>query len=537
MVVHAWLDACSMRANKNYVREEITTHPDYPSLLSVIDLLEAGGMAYRAIHSDPSYIHDFNYPLLAHIKKPGEERLHLLSDVTEWDKQKEVTSHWSGIVVYAEKGAHWSNEENSAYNRKEKRELLTGLCFALAGIGLLILSASHSTHLLTSLFGLLSLLGLVCSIFILGAELGFQNPVVKQVCGAVSAGGCEKVLKSRYAKGFAGISPADAAVLYFSAQFAFFLWACFERIDLRSLFFLAFAGMAVAILSILVQAFKLKQWCALCISIAGVLILQGAIAFRAIAGTKTLVFDEYLSPAILLALVVICALILFPVKQLISSNIAYKLKLAELKKWKLDADLFVMQWQQQQKTDDTVWDKDLLIGDPLAPVLITVACNPYCGPCSKEHKQLEELLDRAGDKVKVQLRLTFDPDAADDRRAVAARAILQRANTARNNSELRKMLADWFDWMDYGKWAGKWQPDSKADVSRQMKLHSNWIETNKISYTPTVFINGKRLPGKYSLSDISALIPQLAEKLEEPDATTNQPGNEDHSNLLDRQLQ
>ena len=536
MVVHSWLDACGVRTNKHYLREEITTHPDYPSLLSVIDLLDAGGMAYRAIHSDPSYIHDFNYPLLAHIKKPGEERLHLLSDVAEWSKQKEITAHWSGIVVYAEKGAHWSNNENDAYNRRERQNRLTGLGFALAGVGLMILSASHSTHVLIWLFGLLSLLGLVCSLFVLGAELGFQNPVMKQVCGAVSAGGCEKVLKSRYAKGFAGISPADAAILYFSAQYAFFLWACFEGVDLRSLFFLAFAGMAMAVLSVLVQAFQLKQWCALCLAIAGVLLLQGGIALPAFTGSKALVSGGYLPPMIFLALVVISSLILFPVKQLIRSNVAYKLKLAELKKWKLDADLFVMQWQQQQKTDDTIWDKDLLIGDPLAPVLITVACNPYCGPCSKEHKQLEDLLERAGDKVKVQLRLTFDAEAGDDRRAVAARAILQRAKMARNNAELRQLLADWFEWMDYGKWAEKWRPDSTADVSRQMKLHSNWIEASKISYTPTVFLNGKRLPGKYSLSDVSALIPQLAEKLEEPEVTTIQPGNEDHSNLLDRQL-
>jgi uncharacterized membrane protein/thiol-disulfide isomerase/thioredoxin len=515
MVVHTWLDACGVRTNKNYIKEEITTHPDYPSLLSVIDLLDAGGMAYRAIHSDPSYITDFNYPLLAHIKKPGEERLHLISDAAEWDKQKDITAHWSGIVVYAEKGAHWDNAENNAYNRRETRNSLTGIGFALAGFGLLILSISHTTYLPTSLFGLLSLLGLAFGLFALGAELGFQNPVVKQVCGAVGAGGCEKVLKSRYAKGFAGVSPADAAVLYFSAQYAFFLWSSFEGIDLQSLYVFALAGTAVAVLSVLVQAFTLKQWCALCLGIAGVLILQGGIAVLAISGSQVPVSGGYLPMTIFLAMALICSLILFPVKHLISSNIAYKLKLAELKKWKLDADLFFLQWQQQPETDSTVWDKDLLIGDPHAPVLITVACNPYCGPCSKEHKQLEALLGRVGDKVKVQLRLTFDLEAADDRRSVAARAILQRANVARNNGELRQMLADWFDWMDFGKWAKKWQPDDNADVSRQMRMHSNWIEGSKISYTPTVFINGKRLPGKYSLSDISPLIPQLAEKLEE----------------------
>src|ERR1700738_5373847 len=84
------LHSCDIKANRNYLKEEITTHPDYPSLLSVIDFLDTGGMAYKAIIADPTYIHEFNYPLLAHIKKPGDERMHIIPDATEWDKQKEI---------------------------------------------------------------------------------------------------------------------------------------------------------------------------------------------------------------------------------------------------------------------------------------------------------------------------------------------------------------------------------------------------------------------------------------------------------------
>src|SRR4029077_17595025 len=81
---YAWLKICNSKLNRNYCKEEITTHQDYPSLISVIDFLESGSMQYKAVRADPSYIHEFNYPLLAHIRKPGNEHMHIIPDATEW---------------------------------------------------------------------------------------------------------------------------------------------------------------------------------------------------------------------------------------------------------------------------------------------------------------------------------------------------------------------------------------------------------------------------------------------------------------------
>jgi hypothetical protein len=109
-----WLTATGIKTNATYTKEAITTHPDYPAMTAVTDFLESGGMAYDAVQADASYIHEFNYPLLAHIKQPGNEYLHLVNDASVWDKEKETTKHWSGIVLYGTKGATWKNEENDA---------------------------------------------------------------------------------------------------------------------------------------------------------------------------------------------------------------------------------------------------------------------------------------------------------------------------------------------------------------------------------------------------------------------------------------
>ncbi len=102
-----WLTAAGIKTNADYTKEAITTHPDYPAMTAVTDFLESGGMAYDAVQADASYIHEFNYPLLAHIKQPGNEYLHLVNDASVWDKEKSITENWSGIALYAAKDATW----------------------------------------------------------------------------------------------------------------------------------------------------------------------------------------------------------------------------------------------------------------------------------------------------------------------------------------------------------------------------------------------------------------------------------------------
>lgn len=97
-ITAAWFKACNIKVSNRYLSDSLTSHPDYPALTSLTDFLETGGMEYDAVQADASYIHEFNYPLLAHIKQPGNEYLYTINDVTEWDKQK--TLHNIGAVLY-----------------------------------------------------------------------------------------------------------------------------------------------------------------------------------------------------------------------------------------------------------------------------------------------------------------------------------------------------------------------------------------------------------------------------------------------------
>jgi len=501
-----WLKACGIKVNSNFCKEEISTHPDYPALISVIDFLDSGNMAYQAVQADASFIHEFNYPLLAHIRQPGQEYMAIINDKDEWDKQHDITQYWSGIVVCPEKNAKWQNEQNNIYQKNAQKNTIIIAGLVLAGLAIFIASVFKLPDFPINVFGLLSFLGLSVSLFTLGSELGIQTQLVKQVCGAVSEGGCEQVLKSRYAKGIAGITPADAAVLYFSSQLIIYLLGCWYQPILQSIFLFAFGGIIIAAWSIYTQQVKLKQWCALCLGIVTVLILQSLIAF-----IVRFPLQEISPGIVFVGLFLFLALLLLPIKQLIKTNKSNKLKLSELKKWKLDAGLFITQWQQEPKVDASVWKNDLLLGNPSASLLITVACNPYCGPCAKAHKQLDKLLHHFDDKIKLQIRLLCDPENADDTRTIAVKAILQRASVMHDATEMQQMMTDWFEWMNFEKWKTKWQPDTNIKVTDVLLQHSVWSKQSNIAFTPTFFVNGKKMPGRYSLDDVEILIPQLAE--------------------------
>lgn len=365
-----------------------------------------------------------------------------------------------------------------------------------------------------NILGLFSFLGLIFSFLLLGTELGIQSQIVKQVCGVVSDGGCDKVLKSVYANGYAGITPADASVVYFASQFIIYLISCsVQRIN-PALLILSVFGVLISIWSVYTQAIKLKQFCALCLSIVAILCIQFLLVglILIILGYTNNVSSFFILDYVsFFSAFILLLLILLPIKKLIKTNNNNNLKLAELKKWKLDGDLFMSLLKQEQEVDTTIWENDLIIGDPEAPILITVACNPYCSPCSKMHANINSLLNKHPKKVKIQLRFLCNNINEIDPRTKVVKAILQHAKIDFNRDNIHRILDSWFDLLDYDIWVKKYPSNENVEVNNELEMHFNWIQKSEILYTPTIFINGRKMPGRFKIDDFEILIPQYVD--------------------------
>ena len=122
-------------------------------------------------------------------------------------------------------------------------------------------------------------------------------------------------------------------------------------------------------------------------------------------------------------------------------------------------------------------------------------------------------LHRFPKNLKVQIRLLCNDADENDNRTIAVKAILQKAEIIKNDHELLQMLNDWFELMDYEKWVDIWQPDYTINIKTKLHRHNKWVADSSITFTPTFFLNGRKIPGRYNLDDIGILIPQLTEML------------------------
>ncbi len=85
--------------------------------------------------------------------------------------------------------------------------------------------------------------------------------------------------------------------------------------------------------------------------------------------------------------------------------------------------------------------------------------------------------------------------------------------TGRTTTMLRHLLAladragalkDWYaqDAKDYDQWAKRWPTDPEQVPVEQVIEHCKWCMSAKIESTPTVFVDGFRLPELYQVGDL-----------------------------------
>lgn len=97
-------------------------------------------MKYKAVQADASFINSFNYPLLAHIRQPGQEYMQLISDSAVWGTDKNITQNWTGVVVYPENNAIWQNEQNDNSLKNTLKNKIISYSLIIIGLALLIIT-------------------------------------------------------------------------------------------------------------------------------------------------------------------------------------------------------------------------------------------------------------------------------------------------------------------------------------------------------------------------------------------------------------
>ena len=172
----------------------------------------------------------------------------------------------------------------------------------------------------------------------------------------------------------------------------------------------------------------------------------------------------------------------------------------EINSIKANEDVFRTLLTQQPRYEVSKTDSQILFGDPDAPLFISILTNPFCNPCAKMHKRVEQFLKDTKRKVCIQyLFSSFFPDLEFANKYLIA-AYLQK-----EQSEFEGIIADWFE---KGKplkeqFFENHQLDiTNRAVEAEFQQHEAWKAKTQLRATPTILVNGYKLPGNYKIDDL-----------------------------------
>jgi hypothetical protein len=288
---------------------------------------------------------------------------------------------------------------------------------------------------------------------------------------------------------------SDVGLVYFAGGLLAALWNSTKPQASPLLGLLAVLSLPYVVFSVYYQARVARQWCALCLGVQAVLLVEGALALNQPLTLPT-TFPTYAAFVAAFLLPTALWLIGKPLWQ--QANEADSLR-QQLARFKNNPDLFAALLQKQPQAP--LWRPDALIrlGNPEAEHVLTVVTNPYCGPCAQMHRAVEDLLSKRHN-LRVEI-IFLACDGPTGRATTMLRHLLALGDKT-------SALNDWYaqDAKDYAQWAKRWSANPEQTPFEQAKEHCDWCRAAKVDATPTVFVDGYKLPEVYRLEDVQLVL-------------------------------
>lgn len=510
-VVHQLLDELNVKVNSSTILKSMESHPDYPSLLSICDfltMLNIDNQVYRIENKDFDVL-NLQFPFITHLSKDGGNFLLVheikhghfrVSDENNKNRmiaEREFLSSWEGIVLYAE--ANQESGEPDFYQNYIESFLrkITFPAFILTLLSIIML-ISLSYPLNWILFGLIiiKLTGIGVSILLLGHSINSGNSFIRNVCGSGEKNNCNAILQSEDANITSWLSWAEVGFFYFSGSF---LVVLIFPVLVPVLLWINIIALPFTIYSVVYQ-YSLKKWCTLCCIVQGLLILE-CIFFNFTPG----LFSTDLIPSLLFPFLLCFILPIVSwglIKPILLAASTVKPLQQQLNKFKYNSELFMLALTNQNHYETAELDA-VILGDSQSQTIITIVSNPFCSPCGKAHIFLEEWLRQRAD-LQVRVILLVDTESSQVRMAQHLTAL----GLLKDKSIVRRALKDWYVQDDkvYELWAEKYPVTITEAVKVAFLKQKKWIGIAEIIFTPTIFVNGYKMPESYQLEDLKYLM-------------------------------
>lgn len=517
-VLTKFISLLNLSIEDQVIETELLMHPEYPSLLAISDVLMNLNIITEAFHADQDDLINIQSPFIIHtsinsgdfiiVHRIANETAYVSSEI--WNKHKlsltELKKINKGIVLTAKTKENFSLMryfETLLFNFKLP---ITITCVFV----ILIMTLIFHTDYLASLNWQIILLtflksaGLITTILLLVQSIDRDNPLIQKLCKSGEKTDCDAILSSNASKVFKGLTWSEVGFFYFSGTWLLVLFSGGQIAILQSLIILNFVSLPYTIYSIYYQMRVAKQLCVLCCTVQGLLWLEfipliktGSIYLNGNWGANTwsILFIALLLPVatwILLKPILVKAQQLSTLKQ-------------QLQKFKYNSESFKDKLLANVKFTQPSEEWSIVLGNAKSENIITIITNPYCNPCAKTHKLLDELIKQ---NPNLQARIIFTANNTDDDIKTPISRHLMSLYNLPNKSIINKALHDWYKQKhkDYNTWAKEYPTKLTETEYSKLDKQLAWCQTTGVTTTPTVLINGHLLPDLYQLSDLKYML-------------------------------
>lgn len=503
-LTYDFLNKNSYFLNKEDLNLQLLSHEDYPSFRSVSDTFDyfgienlAANVPIDALEQLPEYfmtlINIDEKPVFVSVQKTknriickgsGKKARHY--SFTDFKKI------WTGTIIAVEKNATPTVDKNRL------NTIISGIAVLLI-VTILLYPFSVTTGLL----GILSLSGVFLSWLITKEELGIHDTITTTLCNTLNEkGSCSTIINSKVR--FLGwISLSTATSLFFLSQLTLLLFIGFDK----TFFSIALlAAIPVLLFSFYSQAFILKEWCALCLGTALLIVLEMGFVFTAAAPYQFQ--PAYWSKALLCITVIFLGITYF--KNLIGKNIALKKTEIDFLKFKRNQELFSSLLYKKQLANNSILPKqhEISFGSGNQVITIQTVINPLCGYCTDAFKAYFSLLEKHGNDIRIHFIFSVPYDKPDNLATKIVLSVLEAYSD--NPKKAILLLKEWFDKKEISHWENK-NVTMTPEKQQLLQSHRLWCDTNGILYTPATFINGYYYPTEYKIQEFSMFSDEMIE--------------------------
>lgn len=511
-----------VRATKTSISQLLLSHPDFPSLKALSDVLSNYNVDSIALKIDSfQNLGEVSEGFLIQVKPENEIDLfaYVFSFTDEnamWYNpsthrresisRNKLEKQFTGYVMFFDPTDKKEEKDYALLHRKELWNSLTERILVLFLPILMIISlAVYALTINKSLLGfsflysLLLLIGGIIGLSLLLYEYNVYSPMLNRVCGINHNTSCRAILHSPASR-IIGIPWSVIGTTYFIGILTTLIVTGYDYSIVYAAALLHLFTLPYVFYSLYYQYFVAKQWCPLCLGVLLVIVLLFTTALLSGIYYQHPSLTLYCIISQITTLFVVFAAIYFlwKLSNYIKSSKYFEHTLSRLK---YNSDVFSALLHNSRRIDMPTDDYGFVLGNPHGSIHIVKVCNPYCSHCADAHPILHSLVER-NPNVKLQVIFAADPHASYYKET----PINQFLSLYHQGADMETILSDWYadpnkDRLAFEQKYPFKQENTAWNMKNAEKMYRFCKDTN-IKGTPTIFINGYEFPNNYQVKDL-----------------------------------